>query len=51
VKYIGTYKNTLVIEYIEGQTLTNYLKSKWHHQLWGFPFRRLAEKEAKALFS
>lgn len=29
VKFLGIYKNTIVLEFIDGLTLTNYLKSKF----------------------
>ncbi|CAK75885.1 unnamed protein product (macronuclear) [Paramecium tetraurelia] len=43
VKFLGTYKNTIVLEFIDGHTLTNYLKNQ--------PNRRLQEKEAKQIYS
>ncbi|CAD8155245.1 unnamed protein product [Paramecium octaurelia] len=43
VKFLGTYKSTIVLEFIDGQTLRNYLKNQ--------PNRRLQENEAKQIYS
>lgn len=33
VKYLGTYNNYIVLEYLDGLTLTNYLKSNKKNQI------------------